>query len=45
MLGYALADHASLFLGAAAVVRARLVNEGEDALVRAMPEIFGGVQF
>lgn len=43
--GYTLAPHFSLFGGAGCVVRARLVKDHEEAFVRAMPELVGGIQF
>jgi hypothetical protein len=45
MLGYSFDDHASVFLGASAMLRARIVNDGQEAVVRGMPEVFAGVQF
>jgi hypothetical protein len=43
--GYSFADHASLFVGAGLAVRARMVNDGNDAIVSVLPEALAGVQF
>jgi hypothetical protein len=45
LAGYAPAPHFAPFIGAAMVVRVRVVNDGQDAVGRVMPELFGGIQF
>jgi hypothetical protein len=45
MAGVTLAEHASLFGGVGVLARARLVDDGDDAIIRALPELFGGANF
>lgn len=45
MGGVTLLPHLSLFVGASALLRVRIVDEGRDGLYRVVPELFGGVQF
>lgn len=43
--GYRFEDHLSLFAGIGCVVRARIVNDGDEAVFKVLPEFVGGVQF
>ena len=45
LVGYSFAPHASLFFGVGGTVRARIIDQGRDAVVQPLADIFGGVQF